>query len=107
MERLGPLPPAGADPARPDFTIAVLADAARDAAFALAQTLRDAGLRGDMAFAARSVKSAMRQAGKSGARRALLLGEDELATGRVVINNMDSGEQTSVPLAEAARHMTA
>ena len=49
----------------------------------------------------------MRQAGKSGARRALLLGEDELASGRVVIKNMDSGEQTSVPLAEAARHMTA
>lgn len=107
MERLALLLPAGADAARPDFAIAVLTDAARDTAFALAQTLRDAGLRGEMAFAARSVKSAMRQAGRSGARHALLLGEDELANGLVVIKNMDSGEQTSVPLAEAARRLTA
>lgn len=106
MERLALLlPSANADAARPDFTVAVLSDAARDTAFALAQTLRDAGLRGEMGFAARSVKSALRQAGKSGARRALLLGEDELARGLVVIKNLDTGEQMSVPLAEAARHM--
>lgn len=105
MERLALLLPACGhkETGRPDFTIAVLADAARDTAFALAQNLRQAGLRGDMSFAAKSIKSSMRQAGKTGARYALLLGENELAQGAVVVKNMDSGEQTSVPLAEAVQ----
>lgn len=109
MERLAMLLPAQNqeenETERPDFAIAVLTDAACDAAFALAQALRDAGLRGDMAFAAKSMKSSMRQAGKSRARHALLLGEDELAKGLVMVKNMDTGEQVSVPLAEAVLHV--
>ncbi len=107
MERLALLLPeyGHTETSRPDFTVAVLADAARDTAFALAQNLRQAGLRGDMSFTAKSIKSSMRQAGKTGARYALLLGEDELAQGVVVVKNMDSGEQISVPLADAVQHV--
>ena len=43
----------------------------------------------------------MRQAGKSGARFALLIGPDELAAGTVVVKNMENGEQCAVPRAEA------
>ncbi|HCG05717.1 MAG TPA: histidine--tRNA ligase, partial [Desulfovibrio sp.] len=56
---------------------------------------------GEVSFAARSIKSQMRQAGRTGARVALLLGGDELAGGTVVIKDMDSGEQRSVPQGEA------
>lgn len=97
MERLAlllPQPEAGAD--RPDFFTVVLTDVARDAAYALTQALRDAGFRGEMGFSSRSIKSAMRQAGKSGARFCLLIGEDELAAQTVMLKNMDSGEQSSV-----------
>ena len=82
MERLALLLPRSEEDreaARPDFYVVVLADAARDSAYALTQALRDAGFRGEMGFTSRSVKSAMRQAGKSGARFCLLIGEDELA----------------------------
>lgn len=105
MERLALLLPRNEEifVARPDFIIAVLDNAARDVAFALAQELRNAGLCGEMTFAARSVKSAMRQAGKSQARRAFLLGENELAQNTVVIKNMDDGEQITVPLNTAVQ----
>lgn len=104
MERLAMLLPS-AEAARPDFAVVVLSDTARDTAFALTQTLRDAGFRGDMGFAARSIKSAMRQAGKSRVRFCLLLGENELADNTVVVKDMDSGEQVSVPTAEVVTRL--
>ena len=104
MERLAlllPQPEAGAD--RPDFFTVVLTDVARDAA--LTQALRDAGFRGEMGFSSRSIKSAMRQAGKSGARFCLLIGEDELAAQTVMLKNMDSGEQSSVAFADVVARL--
>lgn len=83
----------------------MLADAARDSAYALTQALRDAGFRGEMGFTSRSVKSAMRQAGKSGARFCLLIGEDELAAQSAMLKNMDSGEQASVPFADVVARL--
>ena len=106
MERLAlllPQPEAGAD--RPDFFTVVLTDVARDAAYALTQALRDAGFRGEMGFSSRSIKSARRQAGKSGARFCLLIGEDELAAQTVMLKNMDSGEQSSVAFADVVARL--
>lgn len=97
MERLAMLLPER-DLPRPDFYLAVLADEARDTAFTLTQTLRDAGLTGEMSYARRSMKSSMRQAGKSRARFALLLGEDELAQNTVTVKNMDTSEQHTVAI---------
>ena len=108
MERLALLLPDSEEDreaARPDFYVVVLADAARDSAYALTQALRDAGFRGEMGFAVRSVKSAMRQAGKSGARFCLLIGEDELAARTVMLKNMDSGEQASVAFADVVARL--
>ncbi len=101
MERLALLLPER-EPVRPEFYVVVLTEAARDTAFALTQTLRDAGFHGEMSFTPRSIKSAMRQAGRSRARFCLLIGEDELAARSVMVKDMDSGEQAPVPLAEVA-----
>ncbi|MBO4793905.1 MAG: histidine--tRNA ligase [Deltaproteobacteria bacterium] len=105
MERLALLMPERT-PARPDFYMAVLDEAARDDAFLLVQKLRDAGLTGEMGFTARSMKSSMRQAGKSGARYALILGTDEFAVGTVTLKDMDSGEQTSLPQPEVLSRLS-
>ena len=108
MERLALLLPDSEEDreaARPDFYVVVLADAARDSAYALTQALRDEGFHGEMGFAVRSVKSAMRQAGKSGARFCLLIGEDELAARTVMLKNMDSGEQASVAFADVVARL--
>ncbi|MDD6088884.1 MAG: histidine--tRNA ligase [Desulfovibrionaceae bacterium] len=104
MERLALLLPETEAP-RPDFYIVTLNGVGSDgrtAAFSLAQSLRNAGLKGEMGFSTRSVKSAMRQAGKSHAHCCLLIGEQELADGTAVIKDMDSGEQAALPLADAA-----
>jgi len=58
-----------------------------------------------MAHAGGSFKSQMRQADKSGARFCCVLGPDELATGMVVLKEMDTGEQVSLPQADAPARM--
>ncbi len=106
MERLALLMPEMATP-QPDFYMAVLDANARDAGFLLTQKLRDAGLTGEMGFTARSMKSSMRQAGKSGARYALILGTDEFAAGLVTVKNMANGEQATLSEADAISRLLA
>ncbi|GFM34602.1 histidine--tRNA ligase [Desulfovibrio subterraneus] len=91
--------------AQPDFYIAVLDDNGLEVALMLAQALREAGKVGELAFAAKSMKAQMRQASRKNARKVLILGGDELATSTVVVKDMASGEQVSVPMAEIVEHI--
>ncbi|MBN2624202.1 MAG: histidine--tRNA ligase [Acidimicrobiales bacterium] len=67
--------------------------AARD----LAGELRDAGLRTDRAFDRRSMKSQMKSAGRSGARVAVIVGDDEAASDTATVRDLARGEQETVP----------
>lgn len=87
---------------RPDFHVVIMGDAPRDAAFGIVDALRKAGLGGDWCHNGGGFKGQMRQAGKSGARFTLILGEDELAAGTVVVKNMDESSQETVPVAGVA-----
>lgn len=69
---------------------------------ALIEQLRAAGVICDMAFDDRSVKAAMKAAGRSGARFALILGDRELADGRIEVKDLDSGEQSSHAIHDVA-----
>ena len=103
MERLAMLLPE-TESRKPDFHVSVLnaeGQDGRDVAFALTQALRDAGFEGDMDLQPRSMKAAMRQADKSGARCALILGPDELAAGTILIKRLDTGEQSTVSMIDA------
>jgi len=95
MERLALLIGQATEPA-PDFFLAVLDPAGLEKGLQLAQTLRLEGFRGEAPFAAKSAKSQMRAADKSGARFCLVLGPDELAAGSVVVKNMQAGGQETV-----------
>lgn len=72
----------------PEFVIAPLGAAAETAAATLAHRLRRSGARVEVEPGERSLKSQMRHAGKLGARYVVLLGEDELASGRVTVRDM-------------------
>jgi len=96
MERLALLIDQNTMPA-PDFFVAVLDPAGLDTGLLLAQDLRREGFAGEAPFAAKSTKSQMRAAGKSGARFCLLLGPDELAGGTVVVKDMTTSTQESLP----------
>ena len=104
MERLALMMPAQ-EPARPDFHVAVLDAVAQDEALLLAEELRSRGLVGEVGFGSGSIKSRMRLAGKSRARKTLILGADELASGNVVVKDMDSGEQVTVQRDALAEHV--
>ncbi len=87
---------------RPDFYIACLDANAPKQAMEVAQVLRAAGLAGEFSFAAKSLKSQMRQASKNNARFCLLIGEEELAKKCVQVKNLDNGEQVAIDFAGLA-----
>ena len=65
---------------------------------ALTAELRRAGLRCDRAFDGRSMKAQMKAANRSGARWAVIVGEDEVAAGTVALRDL-RGEGGQQPVA--------
>ena len=96
MERLALMMGAGSAAAS-DFYLVAMDAQSRTQGWLLAQNLRNAGLTGEMNFSEGGFKSLMRQAGKSGAKHCLIIGPDEAAQGTVVVKNLESGEQCSMP----------
>jgi histidyl-tRNA synthetase len=104
MERLVELvrDNAPAEPA-PHGYIVPLGDIAEATALALAEQLRDhvAGLRVLTHCGGGSLKAAMKKADKSGAAVALIIGEQELAAGQVLVKPLRSGGE-QLPLEQSA-----
>ena len=66
----------------------------------IAAQLRERGIAVDMAYGNRGIKGAMKAADRSGARYALVLGEQELSAESVVVKDLSNGEQETVALAD-------
>ena len=82
-----------------------LAPEARLPAMRLASTLRSEGVVCDLDYAARSAKGQFKQADRSGAAFAVILGEDELARGTCTLRDMSSGEEREVSTADGAKEL--
>jgi histidyl-tRNA synthetase len=82
-----------------------LAPEARPLAMKLASALRAEGVACDLDYADRSAKGQFRQADRTGAAYAAILGEDELARGVCTVRNMSSGEEREVPVADGAKEL--
>ena len=85
----------------PDFFAAAVQPEQRQALFRIVTDLRRAGLSGDMDYEGRSLKAQMREAHRSGARYALILGPEEAARGRVKLKDMKDGSERSADPGEA------
>ncbi|EYT63647.1 histidyl-tRNA synthetase [Dietzia sp. UCD-THP] len=99
----------GIDPAaggRVDVYGVALGAPARAAMVPVLAGFRRAGLRADMAYGDRGMKGAFKAADRSGAAVTLVLGENELASGTVVVKTMATGEQNAVPLDSVVAHVT-
>ena len=83
-----------------DIFIAGLGEDASRMAFFLMQGLRKEGARVAMDLDARSLKSQMKQADKTGARYVLMIGEAELANQVGVLRNMATQEQQEMSLGD-------
>ena len=63
------------------------------------------GVRADMDYEGRSLKSQFRRADRSGAKAVLVLGEEEAARGTVGYRDMEKGTQEEVSADEAMRRL--
>ncbi|GAA2103061.1 histidine--tRNA ligase [Streptomyces albiaxialis] len=84
-----------------------LGEDARRTLFGVVTALRREGVAADLAYGGKGMKNAMKSANRSGARYALLLGERDLAEGVAQLKDLDSGEQTPVPLASVVADVSA
>ena len=82
--------------AAPPAVVIPAGGATVEQAMALAEELRQSGAAAIVELSGRSVKAALKVADRRGARFALLLGEDELASGTVTLRDLANGEQESV-----------
>ena len=76
-------------------------------AIACATALREAGLRTQVYTEQKKFKAKMSYCNKLGIPYAVLLGEDEIKLGAVSVKNMETGEQNTVPAAQAAGYIAA
>ena len=84
------------------ISLATVGDPIALGAVPLLTELRREGLQADMIYGKRSLKSQMRLAGRRKASFVIILGEDEAKKGKVLVKDMDSGEQEEVERGEAA-----
>ena len=80
----------------PEVFIAAIGDGAFDHATLLARNLRASGKRVYIDFDARSLKSQMRLADKLKAKKVLIIGDEELKSGTVVLRDMATKEQRNI-----------
>ena len=87
----------------PDAYVVNVGEVAARFALVAAEAFRDAGLRVVTHGGGGSFKSQMKKADASGARHAVIIGDDEAAAGEVAVKPMRAkGEQRRVPLGQAA-----
>ncbi len=82
-----------------------MGDVARSAGVKILRQLRDNHINADCDFVGRSVKAQMREANRQKARFALLLGENELNEGTIMVKDLDASTQEAMPLEAAIERL--
>lgn len=90
-----------------DAYVVALGEAAQAEGFKLLNSLRQQGLSAAMDFAGRSMKAQMKQANKLGAKYSVILGEDEIAEGVVMLRSMGDSSQAKVPMNQVSEKIKA
>lgn len=83
-----------------DVYVAVLGEEASVKGLSLALELRKDGICAQCEHIERSVKAQLKQANRSGARYAVIIGDDELKEGAAVVKDMQKGDEKKVPFGE-------
>lgn len=82
----------------PQLFIAYVGDAARDEAIKLASRLRQSSIGVIGAVGSKSLKAQLRQANALHVRYTVIIGEDEVKAGTVVLRDMTTAQQKTIPL---------
>jgi histidyl-tRNA synthetase len=91
---------------RPDVHVIWLGDVMPEIAMAAAMDLRRAGRRVTLSDEARSMRSQLNAANRLGAKRAVILGPDEVSRGVAKVKDMESGDEREVALTELAKDLS-
>ncbi|MCF8009803.1 MAG: histidine--tRNA ligase [Clostridiales bacterium] len=86
----------------PDVFVAILTPDLKADAFKILSKLRKKGISSDQDYLGRSLKAQMKYASKINAKYTIIVGNDELEREMVILREMDTGEQSEVPVEDAA-----
>lgn len=90
----------------PDVFVAQLGDNARRKAFAMFEELRAAGMKIAGNFTKNSLKAQLEIANRLGARYTVILGQQEVIDGTILVRDMESGMQEIVDYKKAVSELT-
>lgn len=85
-------------PSTCDLYVAVMGESASLKSFEIIKAVRSCGLIAETDVVGRGLRAQMKYADKIGAKFSMVLGDNEIEQGKVVIKNMSSGEQTEIVL---------
>lgn len=94
-----------AEPPRPDVYVVQFGGQTKVKAAQLINELRSAGMQAELDYMDRSVKAQFKSANRINAKWVLILGEEELAAGKVKLRNMDDGTEELIDLSNIIQHM--
>lgn len=89
----------------PKLYIAALGKNAASKALEIVESLRKTGICAECDIVGRSLKAQMKYADKIGAQYTAIMGDSEMETGKAVLKNMNTGEQTEVDIASLAQYL--
>jgi histidyl-tRNA synthetase len=85
----------------PTVYVVSVGEGPRSDVFALAHELRNKGVAVELDYMGRSAKGQMKQAGRTGAKYAFIVGDSELSSGTLTVRDLASSEESQVPRHEA------
>ncbi len=97
---------AAASDARCEVFGVPMGEVAKSELVAIAGRLRASDIRVDVAYGGRGLKGAMKAADRSGARFALVLGDNELEAREVELKDLSNGQQQRVALDDVVAHIS-
>lgn len=84
----------------PEVFLAYMGEEARDETVRLASRLRKKGIGVIEALGGKSLKAQLRQANTLGVRHAVIIGEDEVKSGTVILRDMTTSRQQNIPFTQ-------
>ena len=92
--------------AAPDLFVAALGEDAGKKAFTWVNALRKSGKWVEMEYASKGLKAQMKRADRLGVRKVLMVGENELASGKGILRDMETKDQVEVALDHLEENLT-
>lgn len=89
----------------PDIFIAALGEKSRSLAFEWNCALCLEGVKAEMEFGGKSLKSQMKRAHRLGAKHVLIVGDNEIKEGKVILRNMETKDQVSIPIEQVVENI--